>query len=586
MLALCALFGFYLLVEIADNFGLGSRPWFGWWDGGSSAASVPYVMTLSQEAPGGAMDRAGLRDGDRVDLRELDLGARVFLMNSAPATETLTIRAHRGARAVTVRFTGSIWSEGEWPYKIIAIVVPILTGIWCLVCASIISSRRSWSFEGRVLATALIAVGLAGSNVLLPDPITSTIVWAIDSAFWFTAPALLVVLSSRFGARSKWRDALAVAALAAIAAAALATCVGYVDTITLWFDPMPLWWYNSPLSRTTPFIIALVVLIAGAAVATTPRTERPRAAWLLLPLPVSLAAYQAALALQPFAPSFASLTALAILAAAFALAGAVAVTYAVVKRRVLDTGFVVSRTIVVGIVSLIVIAAFVLLEWLLGSAVSNASHATGVIANAALALTIGLSLRFIHRRVDAAVDAVLFRKRYENERAIRSFAKEAGFITRSGALLDRTIENVRRHTDARSAAILLEDDGSYNDARSFGDRQATVDENDSIILALKAWHRPLDPHQFESGLRGDLALPMVARGRLLGVIVCGERESGEAYAPDEVEALAEVARGVGAALDGLGDRSAHDGSVAAAINALGEKVDGLRASIERRVLPS
>lgn len=102
-----------------------------------------------------------------------------------------------------------------------------------------------------------------------------------------------------------------------------------------------------------------------------------------------------------------------------------------------------------------------------------------------------------------------------------------------------------------------------------------VDENDAAILALKTWHKPLDPHHYVTSLEGALALPMLGRGRLLGVLalLLGERVGGEAYAPDEVEALSHLAHGVGAALDVLsmkGDGS-RDGSleeIRAAIRAL------------------
>lgn len=50
---------------------------------------------------------------------------------------------------------------------------------------------------------------------------------------------------------------------------------------------------------------------------------------------------------------------------------------------------------------------------------------------------------------------------------------------------------------------------------------------------------------------GALSLPLLARGRLLGAIVLGERVGGEAYAPDEIEALSQFAHGVGSSLEVL-----------------------------------
>jgi GAF domain-containing protein len=183
--------------------------------------------------------------------------------------------------------------------------------------------------------------------------------------------------------------------------------------------------------------------------------------------------------------------------------------------------------------------------------VTGASHTTGLAANAGLALVLGLSMSFIHKRIDRFVDLAFFRKRYDDERALRDFSKEAAFVTQRGDLLDSTIENIRRHTDASSGAILLDGQGAFYAARWFGDGPPPASENDPLILALKARHVPLDPHRYATALRGDLAVPMLARGRLLGVLLLGVRASGEAYVADEIDAAREVGHGVGSALDAL-----------------------------------
>lgn len=291
---------------------------------------------------------------------------------------------------------------------------------------------------------------------------------------------------------------------------------------------------------------------ALAAVATSPLAERPRVAWLLLPLPMTLGAASIIGSLAFLAPSYSLYAGLTVASSSCLLLGALIVSYALLKRRVLDFGFVLSRALVVSVVGLIVVIAFVLLEWMLGSVLTGVSHATGLIANAALALVIGVSLSYIHKRVDQSVDIVLFRKRHKDERALLAFSKEAAYVTDWDALLDATIEKVRRHTDARSAAVLLCANGFYTAVRAFGDGTVTsVSENDEAVLSLKTWHKPLDPHHCDSALHAALALPMLARGRLYAVLILGERAGGEAYAPDEVEALSQLANGVGSALDAL-----------------------------------
>ncbi len=48
---------------------------------------------------------------------------------------------------------------------------------------------------------------------------------------------------------------------------------------------------------------------------------------------------------------------------------------------------------------------------------------------------------------------------------------------------------------------------------------------------------------------------MISRGDLVGALVCGPKRDGEAYAPDESEALLALAHGVGTALDTLSSQS-------------------------------
>ncbi len=86
-------------------------------------------------------------------------------------------------------------------------------------------------------------------------------------------------------------------------------------------------------------------------------------------------------------------------------------------------------------------------------------------------------------------------------------------------------------------------------------------------------------------LRGEFAYPMVARGRLTGVVVLGPKRSAEPYAPDESDAIAHLAHGAGLALDALALRSAKRDDVVEVILESNDRVIAaireLKASIEQ-----
>jgi hypothetical protein len=584
---LCLL-SFIVVVTVASAvFGVGGRPWFGWWDALHSPNGQPYTLVVAGVRPDGASALGGVRAGDRIDLRDLSLAARMGVVFQPLATRPVVLRISRGSRSLDLTVQPSTGWENAPLWKMPPMIVANVTNVGFFLCATLIALRRWWNRDARILALVLLFLtftAVAPVNFVSPLPGLNLALFVVASLAWWAAFVLLIGLSARFGARSASRRALEVVAYGATGLILLFDIATIVGLGTLRIDPLPFAYVVSPL-RSILELIALLVVVTTVtvAVAATPPAQRPRAAWLLLPLPVAFASQEAALLVGSFATAWFPFTALVTLGLGCVLVGAIAVTYALLKRRVLDFEFVLSRTLVVAAVSLIVVASFALLEWILGTVLAGVSHATGLIANGALALVLGLSLNPLHQRVDELIDRLLFRKRHDDERALHEFSKEAAFVTEPDALLDRTIETVHRHTDARSASVLLNGSTTYTAARSFGedggDAAVGVGENDGAILALKAWHKPIDPHHYESAVQGALALPMLVRGRLLGVLVMGERAGGEAYAPDEVEALAAVAHGVGTAMDGLASHHSPGAQIAAVQQQILDELRQLPAKI-------
>lgn len=564
MLALCALGLLIVFFDAADIYGLGSRPWRGFWDATVLTTGQPYTTT-TQPRPDGATTTAGIRTGDVIDLREQTLGARYAWIYELMATQPTTLVVHRGNRRFTANVVGSTAFEGPWAIKVTALLATQIAAMFFLGCATLVALRQADSQVARVVAfVLLLQVGqLLGPQVSVPNAALSFFFQLFNTSCVFASSWLLVNLASRFGTRNAWRRSIEWCAYALSALAFSISIASVVGLGTLWFDPLS--FFGPAINSTTwhslvwsfLFFASLLTIIAaaGAAVASTDRSERMRAAWLLLPLPIAFALKSIVSLSSLLNPSWFLFSGTLVGGSLASLLGALAVTYALLKRRVLDFEFILGRTLVVATISLMVVVAFVLLEWLLGTVLSNVGHLTGIVANAALALVLGLSLRYIHQRVDTFVDAVLFRKRHEDERALLDFSKEAAYVTDLNVLVDAALGKVHRHTDARSASLLIDGDGSYSAIRSFGDvNELAVSENDEAILSLKTWHKPIDPHHYSTALRGALALPMLARGRLTAILLLGERAGGEAYAPDEIEALSQFAYGVGSALDALREK--------------------------------
>jgi len=217
----------------------------------------------------------------------------------------------------------------------------------------------------------------------------------------------------------------------------------------------------------------------------------------------------------------------------------------------LDIAFVLNRATVFGITSLLVIAALALVDWGLQTLLGSWLLHTGLYVQLALALAIGIATRPLHDRVDAFVDDVFFRQRHETERTLRAFARDVSYIDDAKVVLDRTVETVARAAQLRCAMLLMTGDGLATAAAS-GEAEAPtlVDRNDAAVVRVLATREPVDLHRVDTALGGDFAFPMFARSRLIGILVCsGKTDGPTAYAPDELDAIGNVAHASGLALD-------------------------------------
>jgi hypothetical protein len=322
-----------------------------------------------------------------------------------------------------------------------------------------------------------------------------------------------------------------------------------------------------------PYLLAIAC--GWVALAAARGAERSRITWIMAPLMVfyvSEAMLYVAPLLLPSAQHGSALVIAYGVANLGVFLAPLGMTYALLNRRVLDIGFALNRIAIFSGVSVVVIGAFMLFEWALGSWLQTASHTTSLVAGAAVALVLGFSIRFVHDRVEHVLDRVFFRKRHEDEEAIRRFAREAAFVTEPAVLVERTVDVLKRHADASFARLALSNgNGKY----------AEVSENDPAIVTLRAWHRKLDLHDVDTQFEGEFAYPMVSRGRLIGALLLGPKRSQESYAPDESSAIEDLAHHVGGVLDVLSQTTPGDEPLLAELKAMHRAIADGFASLRR-----
>jgi len=225
--------------------------------------------------------------------------------------------------------------------------------------------------------------------------------------------------------------------------------------------------------------------------------------------------------------------------------------YAIVRHRVVDIGFVVNRALVFGTLSVIVVGAFMILEWALSTVAMRASHITSTSLEVALALGLGFSMRSLHARVDRLVEDLFFRERQEAEQALRTLARDVAYISEPGVAVARVQHELIARGGAGSAAIYAVDGPLAARIDPSRDGEGGVSIDDPALVRMRASRMPCALRSADSALHGDYAFPMLVRDTLVGAVVVGPKRNGEAYAPDEVATIEALALALGNALDAL-----------------------------------
>jgi hypothetical protein len=492
------------------------------------------VTSVDKDSPAA---RAGIRKGDIISYGSTAL-QRARVTYATPGSQ-VTIGVNGRPVTLTTRHTPPLFSY---------ILVPLAIRLAFLSVAALLAWRRPEDPAARPLVAFLFCYGLVislDSGVLSTPLLSLVVLFLINTVLLLLGTAAAARFAARFpsGQAKPLPRRLAIIAQILAVAGAIAIVAGTFLTNS-----------SRSVSILTASILGDFGIIALLVVATLivayvqgEREERQRRRWVFLLLGVALAAALVDLiswnTIRSRAIDNVSLLAIGLLP--FGLA------YVILRHRVIDVGFVLNRAVVYTGVSVVIVAVFVIVETLLSKYVEQTSHIGSIAVQLFVALVLGFSVRAIHSRVDRFFDAVLFRERHEAEAAIRFFAHDASYITDRDVLVSRCVKTIERYAKARGAGVWTAQSPTYRAAASTFESSPIVEENDPALVAMRARRVVVELRDSDSQLPGALAFPMIVRGELLGVLLCGPKTDDETYAPDERDALANLASSVGHALDAI-----------------------------------
>ena len=525
-----------------------------WTSQGELGLQTDYDGRVKAVAEDSPASQAGIVAGDRIDLFQTPFASRAYVAGS-PARAPANVHAnvwviHNGVD----RMVDLVPPHRPLPLltRINLIDRTIAALIFVIVGGLLVILRPSWMTWGFYFYCLGFSPGIAFASF---SRFPSASMHAIDviGGDLLTAAGTVGILLFALGflndEPARWRNVLARAAPVLFILFGL--LIAYPDVANLLL--------GAPAELAQRIMLALQGFVFALALFAVVQTyihgepeSRPRIQWVVVGLFIGIIANYIADVLAfssalPLTPPRWFESSLLILNVTLPLT----VAYAVVRHRVFEVSFVVSRAIVYAVLTFFIASIFSLIEYFVGHELAAVRLAQ--IIEVVLAIGVSFWIKALETRVEKVVDVVFFRRRRE---AMRRLERDTNAIHRANApeTVDDYLVNEAVAALALSSGALFRRDGAnFERAAASGWPNAglhTIAEDDKLVLTLEAEGEPLRCNDIGwqvAGLPADnaapiLAVPLMNRLDLAAFVLYGPHSSGADIDPEEESHLFDLCR--------------------------------------------
>jgi hypothetical protein len=482
--------------------------------------------------PGSLAQRAGMHPGDRIDISMFPDRIRYATLGglAIAAGDVLTFKVWKHGRfaPVTLRAAREQTVPAFIVIRELAFFVPLVIGIFLVLLRP---SPITWGFF-----LFSLAAGGAPPNSVLPDRLLP---WPVATA-WFRVYIMLFNVLPKtglalfaFALARRPLGASRTAAISVVAALGLVASVPYLvfnnnygwPQLTAWCDVLA-------------YAIALLGLFDAYSHVTM--RLRQRLHWITAGFVFWVVIDVVDALLWPAYEAYWVHTTIDAAQVIFPLV----VAYAIFRERVVDINFVVSRTVAYGLLTTAIVGVFALIDLFL-SRTMEARFSLPV--DIVVALTLGFFFHGMRRRIDAAVDRVIFRKRHVAEVRLAKAAKAVVHVDDSSAIADYLTRLPTEVLDLTGAALYMRRGTGFALERCTGWKHApaaTLATSDPLVAFVSSElgcvrvsdvpMREAPPDRHDAPV---LAIPLVFRRELAGFALYGAHEDGADLDADDERAL-------------------------------------------------
>ncbi|MBV8147953.1 MAG: GAF domain-containing protein, partial [Candidatus Eremiobacteraeota bacterium] len=217
------------------------------------------------------------------------------------------------------------------------------------------------------------------------------------------------------------------------------------------------------------------------------------------------------------------------------------------RRHVIDVRFAISRTVVFGAITTLVVGIIAVVDWATSVYLSQLRIALAI--DALVTIALGIALHRTYGAIENAVDFLVYRRKHDAETYLRRLARTLLRAEREETIDRALVTDPYEKLQLDMAALFRNTDGAYTAAAAAGwDRASafTFERDDDIVRFLTTERALLNIADLrehvraefrESGAVPAIAVPVLEGDALYGFAIYGLHRDATKLDPDEVEVL-------------------------------------------------
>jgi sigma-B regulation protein RsbU (phosphoserine phosphatase) len=231
--------------------------------------------------------------------------------------------------------------------------------------------------------------------------------------------------------------------------------------------------------------------------------------------------------------------------------------YSIFKYRILETEFIIKKSLVFGIVTAFIVGFYLLIVFLIDNFVSVYFNTNKQILTITVVIIITFTFDFVNKKAKDYVDKKLYRERYNYRQSLLEFTTEIQYLPNIKQIIEIFARIVKRSMGVKRMDIVIKDlayfkllqETNYHEDRQFTDEDDNIsttylklfitDKKSKLLYSIHLQELGLNETDkrviTESGI--VLSVPLIYDDNLIGALNFGPKDSGKAYSDEDIDLL-------------------------------------------------